>query len=269
VTAKTKIKFSLWLLLFVSGIFLLFKLENFLIFYPDRYPVGNWTPSTINPEDAWIETEDGEKLHGWYVTAANPKAVVLYSHGNGGNITGLADYLKLLTEKLNLTVLAYDYRGYGKSSGSLGLKGILKDAEAATRWLAKKSGVPTTDIIQIGRSLGGGVAIQTAIKFESKALILENTFSSISGMGKRIYPWLPVNLLLSYDFNTLKDIKNYKGSILIIHGDQDEIIPYSMGEEVFEAANQPKKFLNIPGGRHNDFPPPYYFIEMDQLIQSL
>jgi hypothetical protein len=123
-TSKPKIKYGLWLLLFVSGIYLLFKLENFLIFYPDRYPVGNWTPSNINPEDAWIDTEDGEKLHGWYIATANPKAVALYSHGNGGNITGLADYLKILTEKLNLTVLAYDYRGYGKSSGSQGLKGI-------------------------------------------------------------------------------------------------------------------------------------------------
>ena len=271
-TSNKKIRYGLGLLLVISGFlgtFLFFKLENKLIFYPDRFPAGNWSPVAISPEDAWIETEDGEKLHGWFVAAQSPKAIALYSHGNGGNITGLADYLKILSEKLNITVLAYDYRGYGKSSGSPGLKGVLTDAKAATIWLAAKTGAAEKDIIQIGRSLGGAVATQTAVTFESRGLILENTFSSISSIGKRIYPWLPVGLLLSHDLDSLKAIKNYKGSLLIIHGDQDEIIPKEMGDELFQAANEPKKFLNIPSGMHNDFPPPYYFIEIDQLIQGL
>jgi fermentation-respiration switch protein FrsA (DUF1100 family) len=271
-TSPKKIRYGLGLFLVVSGIlgiFLFLKIENKLIFYPDRFPIGNWEPVAINPEDAWIETEDGEKIHGWLVTAKNQRAIALYSHGNGGNITGLADYLKILSEKLNITVLAYDYRGYGKSSGSPGLKGVLLDAKDATTWLAKKTGVAEKDIIQIGRSLGGGIATQTAVSFQSRGLILENTFASISAMGKRIYPWLPVNLLLSKDFNSLKTIKEFKGSLLLIHGDQDEIIPKEMGDELYQAANQPKKFLNITGGRHNDFPPPYYFIAIDELIQSL
>jgi fermentation-respiration switch protein FrsA (DUF1100 family) len=266
------LRYGLGLLLIISGIwgaFLFLKLENKLIFFPERFPAGNWSPVAISPEDAWIKTEDDERLHGWFVTAPNQKAVALYSHGNGGNITGLTDYLKILSEKLNITVLAYDYRGYGKSSGSPGLKGVLTDAKAATSWLAKKTGVPEKDIIQIGRSLGGGVATQTAATFESRGLILENTFISISSMGKRIYPWLPVGLLLSHDFDSLKAIKDFRGSLLLIHGDQDEIIPKEMGDELFQAANEPKKFLNIPGGRHNDFPPPYYFIAIEEFIQSL
>lgn len=268
-TSKQKFKYSLGLLLVVVGIFLILKLENKLVFYPERFPSGNWSPVAINPEDAWIDTEDGEKLHGWFIRGPQQKAVALYSHGNGGNITGLAGYLKIISEKLNITVLAYDYRGYGKSTGAPGLKGVLKDAEAATVWLAKKTGVPEKDIIQIGRSLGGGVATQTAIRYSSRGLILENTFSSIAAMGKRIYPWLPVGLLLCQDFDSLKAIKDYKGSLLIIHGDQDEVIPKEMGDELYQAANEPKKFLNIPSGKHNDFPPPYYFIEIDQLIKSL
>jgi len=270
-TTNQMIKYSLWLVSIFSGIFLLSKLENTLIFFPERYPAGNWNPNSIRPEDAWITTEDGEKIHGWFLTSPTPtpKAVVLYSHGNGGNITGLADYLKLLSTNLNLTVLAYDYRGYGKSSGLPSIKGILKDANAATTWLAKRAGVLESDIVQIGRSLGGGVAIQNAITFNAKALVLENTFSSISAMGKRIYPWLPVSLLLSQDLDSLGAIRSYKGSLLIIHGDRDEIIPKDMGEDLFQVANQPKRFVNIQGGRHNDFPPPLYFREVEEFIKGL
>lgn len=248
---------------------MLLSIENYLIFYPDRYPVGNWTPAGLNPEDVWIDSADGIKLHGWYVRAENPKAVALYSHGNGGNITGLAEYLKIISQKLNISVLAYDYRGYGRSNGSPSIKGVLADAKAATLWLAAKENIPPSQLIQIGRSLGGGVAVQVAVATGARGLILENTFTSVSDIGKAIYPWLPVKLLLRKDLDSLAAISTYKGSLLLIHGDQDEIIPHAMGLKIFDAANDPKEFLNIAGGQHNDFPPPYYFIEIDRFVQRL
>lgn len=264
-----KLKYSPILLLVILGVIVLLSIENFLIFYPEQYPSGNWQPVGLSPEDVWIESEDGIKLHGWYLRAESPKAVAMYSHGNGGNITGLAAYMKILSEKLNISILAYDYRGYGRSNGSPSVKGVLIDAKAAANWLANRENLQTSDLIQIGRSLGGGVAAQTAIATGARGLILENTFTSLSDIGKAVYPWLPVKMLLRQDLNSLGAIPDYKGSLLVIHGDNDELIPYRMGMQLFEAANEPKKFINIPGGTHNDFPPPYYFIEIDQFVQGL
>jgi hypothetical protein len=251
------------------GVLMILAVENFLIFYPDRYPVGNWYPTKINPEDAWIETSDGIKLHGWYVKAKDQKALAVYSHGNGGNITGLADYLQILSERLGISVLAYDYRGYGRSNSTPNIAGVLKDAAAATEWLAHREGTTREQIIQIGRSLGGGVAMQTAVREKARALILENTFTSLADMGKRIYPWLPVRLLMRQDLPSLDTVKQYGGPILIVHGDKDELVPESMGRELYAAANEPKQFVSIVGGGHNDFPPPYYFLEIERFLGRL
>lgn len=269
---STKAIFRLPLIVAVGcllGVLMVMAVENFLIFYPERYPAGNWSPPQITPEDAWIETEDGIKLHGWYVKAENQRALAVYSHGNGGNITGLADYLRVLSERVGISVLAYDYRGYGRSNHSPSIAGILKDGAAATSWLSQREGVPTESIIQIGRSLGGGVAIQNAVKFKAKGLVLENTFTSLADMGKRIYPWLPVKLIMRQDLPSLDTIAKYSGSLLIVHSERDEIVPASMGKALYAAANEPKQYVNITSGGHNDFPPPYYFLEIGRLIDRL
>src|SRR5439155_17149604 len=124
-------------------------------------------------EDAWFEADDGTRLHGWFAEAKNPRAVVLHTHGNAGNVTHRAPLLELFRERLRASILVFDYRGYGRSEGTPDEKGILADARAARRWLAKRAGVAESDVVLHGTSLGGGVAVDLAARDGARGLVLE------------------------------------------------------------------------------------------------
>src|SRR5688500_14011658 len=115
--------------------------ERFLVFQPAPYPAGDWYPANLHFEDAWFESHDGTQLHGWFVGHSNPRGVALFCHGNAGNVTALAESLRILNKRHRLAVLAVDYRGYGRSQGRPTESGILDDARAARRWLAEKTEV--------------------------------------------------------------------------------------------------------------------------------
>jgi hypothetical protein len=140
----------------VGSISPLAPFERSVLFQPTPYPDGNWNPVGLNQEDAWFESVDGARLHGWFVAPARPRAVALFLHGNAGNITGRESVLRVLRDRHNLAVMTFDNRGYGRSSGEPNESGILKDARAARAWLAKRTGVHERNIIVFGRSLVGG-----------------------------------------------------------------------------------------------------------------
>ncbi|MBN1912382.1 MAG: alpha/beta hydrolase [Pirellulales bacterium] len=248
---------------------LMMFLEKSLIFFPSGPTEGNWRPTGFPWEDANFKAADGTELHGWYVPHPNPRAVVLFCHGNAGNITHRAELAEILHHRVGVSVLLFDYRGYGKSQGNPSEQGILADARAARAWLAKKAGVPEKDIVLMGRSLGGGVAVDLAADDGAKGLVLESTFTSLPDTAAHHYPWLPVRLLMRTRLDSASKIANYRGPLLQSHGDADTIVPYALGQRLFEKANQPKQFITLPGRDHNDPQDRAYYETLIRFLDGL
>ena len=243
-------------------------LERRMVFSPVAYPIGDWEPKGLDFEDAWFQSKTGPKLHGWYVDHPAPEGVALLCHGNGGNITVLAETLSVLSRRHNLSVLAFDYRGYGRSEGKPSETGILEDARTARTWLADRTGVAESDVILFGISLGGGVAVDLA-QDGARGLILASTFTSLPAVAKHHVGWLPTAALMTYEMNSLEKIRKYRGPVLISHGDADEVVPFAHGERLYEAAPGPKRFIAIPGGKHNDPQPKEYRLALEEFIEEL
>jgi uncharacterized protein len=253
---------------YVAIIALLMIFEESLIFFPSKYPDGDWQPAGLQFEDAWFEAADGTKLHGWFVPHNSPRAIVLFAHGNGGSISHRADFFRALNQ-LGVAVLAFDYRGYGRSEGSPNEAGVVADGRAAREWLAKRTGIAEQDVVLMGESLGGGVAVALAAEAPARGLILENTFSSIPDVAAAHYPGLPVRALMRTRLDSAAAIKNYHGPLLQVHGDCDTIVPFTLGKKLFEAANEPKKFVVINGCDHNDPRSRLFFESLDQFLKEL
>lgn len=226
--------------------------EQAYVFQPAKYPKGKWTPSGINFEDAWFESADGTKLHGWFVAHPNPRGVALVCHGNAGNVTLMAESLDILSHRHGLSVMSFDYRGYGRSEGKPSEEGILQDGRAARRWLADRTGVRERDIILMGQSLGGAVAVDMAAKDGARGLVLVSTFTSLPDVGAKHAAVLLPHWNMTLRLDSLSKIRNYSGPVLVSHGDEDEVIPFEQGEQLYAAAPGPKQFFRDVGARHND-----------------
>jgi fermentation-respiration switch protein FrsA (DUF1100 family) len=244
-------------------------LERRGIFQPAKYPRGEWEQTTVLVQDAQITAADGTRLHGWYARHPQPVGHALLLHGNAGNVTLLADTLRTLNRRHNLAVLALDYRGYGKSEGVPSEQGLYQDARAARRWIAEQNGIAETDVILMGVSLGGAVAIDLAATDGCRGLVLASTFTSLPDVAQYHQPWLPAKLALTTRFDSLTKIKNYRGPLLLSHGDADKVVPYKQGLALYEAAPGPKKLITVPGGKHNDEQPDEYRLALDQFLKDL
>lgn len=257
-------------LLAYLGVLLLFAaFENSLVYFPTKYPAGDWQSVGLSFEDAEFTAADGTKLHGWYLPAKEPVAVILLCHGNAGNITHRADLLQVLQSSIGATVLALDYRGYGRSEGSPSEAGVLQDARAARAWLSQRAKVREQDIVLMGESLGGAVAIQLAAQDGARGLIVEDTFTSLPDIGAYHYPWLPVRWLMRNRLDSLRAIPNYHGPLLMSHGTDDRIVPYAFAERLFAAANEPKKLIVDEGYDHNDPRSQRFFAELRRFLEEL
>jgi fermentation-respiration switch protein FrsA (DUF1100 family) len=245
------------------------KLETSLIFAPTRFPVGDWRPQGLKYENAMFQSADGTNLHGWYVPQENPRAIILYCHGNAGNLTDWNEVVRILHDRVGATVMIFDYRGFGISEGKPSEAGVLADARAARAWLAKRANCSEGDIVIMGRSLGGAVAIDLAAADGARGLVLESTFTSMPEVGKTLFPLLPMKLLMHSQFKSIAKISNYHGPLLQSHGTADRLIPYAMGQKLFEAANQPKRFVPILGGDHNDPQTPEYYDALVEFLNGL
>jgi fermentation-respiration switch protein FrsA (DUF1100 family) len=260
---------SIVLIAYFLIVLLMMFLEETLIFFPVRYPRGEWRPVDVQVEDAYFQSADGTKLHGCYHAHESPRAVVLFAPGNAGNLTYWTEMIKLLRKDMRVSVMIFDYRGYGRSEGSPKEAGILDDARAARAWLSKRAGVPEKEIVLLGRSLGGSVMVDLASKDGARGLVLESTFTSIPDVAALHYPWVPVRALMRTQLNSLSKIGDYHGPLLQSHGDADDLIPYEMGKRLFDAANEPKRFVTLPGGGHNDPQPPKFYAELDKFLDEL
>lgn len=244
------------------------SLEESLIYYPTD--IGEQLVETDGEfEDAWFAAADGTSLHGWFAAAEKPRAVVLYCHGNAGNIASRRPILELYRDRLGVSILVFDYRGYGRSEGTPSEAGILQDARAARKWLAEKAGIHEREIVVVGNSLGGGVAVDLAATDGARGLILENTFTSMPDVAAAHFRWLPVRWMMQTQFNSASKIGNFHGPLLQTHGDADEVVPYELGKQLFAAANQPKELVVIPGGRHTEWPAATHLKALDHFLATL
>jgi len=239
-----------------------------LLFQPSRYPDGNWNPEGLDFEDVWFQSADGTKLHGWYCPAEKPRAVILFAHGNGGHLAHRAELLSFLQTEMQVTVMMFDYRGYGRSEGVPTVKGVLQDARAASKALAEKAGISEQELVVMGRSLGGAVAIDLATETNPRALIVESTFPSMKEVAAVHYSkiaWIvPAGKL-----NSVQRIAEYQGPFLQSHGTADRVIPYELGEQLFDAANEPKEFITIPDGNHNMPQSDEFYEAMKRFLEDL
>ena len=233
-------------------------IEKRLIFHPDKSN-DSATPDVygIEYDDVTFRTEDGLNLNGWFVPGkkSSPDAdlhTLLWFHGNAGNINHRLGNIKMLHDRVPVNVFIIDYRQFGKSEGKISEQGTYLDARAALAYLHSRKDINSEKIIFFGRSLGSAVAVELAVKEKCRALILETPFTSIKEMGKKLYPFLPVSLLLRTKYDSLAKIGDIKVPVLIMHGDKDKLVPFEHGRELYEAANEPKEFYTIPGAGHND-----------------
>ncbi len=163
--------------------------------------------------------------------------------------------------------MMFDYRGYGRSEGKPDEPGVLADARAARAWLAERSGVPPERVVLMGESLGGAVAVDLATD-GARALVLENTFNSMPDVAAYHVPWAPVRLLMKTRFDSAAKISFYRGPLFQSHGDCDTIVPLKFAQRLFDAANEPKQFVLIDGGDHNDVHSAAYYDKLRTFLEN-
>jgi len=246
---------GIWIVIIVTSVYvvftaLLFIFQSHYVYYPDRILSAHPGIIGLHFESISFETRDGVKLSGWFIPRENARGVILFCHGNAGNISHRLESIQIF-HRLGLDIFIFDYRGYGQSEGKPSEQGTYQDAEAAWRYLIEERQVDPNEIIVFGRSLGGAVASWLAQSHTPGALILESAFTSLRDIAARLYPYLPVRLLLRFEYNTAEHLDRVNCPVLIVHSREDEIMPFSHGRRLFEVANEPKRLLEI-AGTHNE-----------------
>lgn len=226
--------------------------QSSFIYFPTKKIETTPVELNLPYQEVWIATSDLVNLNAWYLPVDHPRATLLFLHGNGGNISHRLDKLALFNS-LGLSVLIIDYRGYGLSEGTPSEEGTYRDAEAAWEYLTGNQKINAKDIIVYGESLGGAVATWLTTQHNPGALILDSTFTSIIDMGKRYYPYLPLKFIARIRYPTIDRIDSINCPVLIIHSSDDDIVPFAMGKQLYERANQPRDFLQIHGNHNYGF----------------
>ena len=220
--------------------------ERGFIYYPSATLEG--TPASVGLafEDVEVTATDGVRIHGWHVPGRR-RATLLYCHGNAGNISHRLAKLRALHDRLGLSILIFDYRGYGRSAGVPGEAGTYADARAMRDWLRQRDPGP---VVYLGVSLGAAVATALGAEDPPAALVLEAPFASVQAMVNATLPG--AGWLFRTRYDTLGTVGRVRAPVLVLHGDADEVVPHRQGRAVFEAASEPKVFVRVPGAGHND-----------------
>jgi pimeloyl-ACP methyl ester carboxylesterase len=228
-------------------------IENQLIYFPPRFPEGFPPPNTYQGEveEVWLLTADGVRINAFYRSNSTSKQVLLCFHGNAENIGYGLEHLRALA-KIGVNILAVDYRGYGKSEGKPDEPGVYHDADAAYDYLIEQRHFRAHDIFIYGHSLGGAVAVNLASLRPCGGLIIQSSFTSARAMARRMFAIPLIEYAAKSRFDSLQKIQAVHAPILIVHGTRDEVAPFEMGQQLFRAAPEPKRFYSIEGAGHNN-----------------
>ncbi len=238
----------------------LYFFQRSLIYFPDATYHSPSDAGLSGVEEVTLTTADGERLVAWRALPAPGQPTLLYFHGNAGGLTSRAERIARFN-KIGLGVFMPSYRGYSGSTGQPSEKALISDAIAAYDYL-RQQGVSSADIIPYGESLGTGVAVQLAANKPVGALILDAPYTSLPAVGKKAYPFMPVETFMTDRFDSKRHIAKVEASILILHGRADNTIPIEFGRALFEAAPDPKEFIAIEGAGHSDI---YMFGALENL----
>ena len=235
-----------------------YSVQRHMVFEPDPtlHAVPGAYSFTVRDVGVVDPSEPGRTLHGWWVTAADPRArVMLYLHGNDGNVSTNVEGIASL-RTLGYSVFMLDYRGYGASSGGFPSEaGVYQDAQSAWDYLVHKRGIAPANLFIYGHSLGGAIAIELALHHpEAAGLMVEGSFTSIRDMAmrERRYALLPVNLMLNQRFYSISKVGQHRLPVLYIHGTADEIVPFEMGERLCNATPFARGLVAVSGANHEN-----------------
>lgn len=236
-----------FLLLAVVGygtlILLVMWRETSFIYYPERELDGQYPGA----EDVWLTASDGTKLHSWFIPARkHSELTVLFCHGNAGNISHRFEKIDILRES-GANVLIFDYRGFGRSAGTPNEVGTYRDAQAAYDYLTSRA----AKIVLYGESLGAAVAVDLATKNRTAGVIIEGAFTSTADVGRKLFPYLPVGLLVRNRYDTLSKIGRVNAPLLMFHSRDDEFFSMRHANRLLAAAREPKRLVELRGD-HND-----------------
>jgi fermentation-respiration switch protein FrsA (DUF1100 family) len=247
-------KILVYIIIFISmlsaGLLALVRyLETRGVFFPSRNMMINPSVMDLPWGDIYFKTKDGRTLNGWFFKKPHARSTLIFAHGNAGNISDRLFKIKFFYD-LGLNVFIFDYRGYGKSEGKPSESGVYLDAQAAYDYLGSRGDLQMENIILYGASLGGAVVIDLATHRKAALLVVESSFSNAHDMAHILYPFVP-SFFLSLKFDSIHKVRALSVAKLFIHSPDDKVVPFWVGKKLFEAAAEPKEFLEIHGG-HND-----------------
>jgi len=247
----------IWIVIIIASVYVafagfLFIFQSNYVYYPEHTLTTDPGNIGLSFENVSFETTGRVKLSGWFVPCEGARGVILFCHGNAGNISHRLESIQIF-HQLGLGVFIFDYRGYGQSEGKPSESGTYRDVEAAWQYLVEERQVDPDKIIVFGRSIGGAIAAWQARSHTPGALILESTFTSVPDLAAKLYPYLPVKLLSRFKYDTEGYLEGVNCPVLIVHSPDDEMMPFRHGQRLFEAAKEPKKFLEISGSHNEGF----------------
>jgi fermentation-respiration switch protein FrsA (DUF1100 family) len=245
--------------------------ENTFVFQPSPWDDRNWAQLSGLPlEEVWLPIDEVVTVFGWFVDAGPHKPVLFWCHGNAGNVSHRLENIRQLFQR-GISVFIFDYRGYGRSTGVPSEAGLYKDALASYEYLIHQRRISPERLIIFGRSLGSSVAAEVAVQRPSAGMIVEGAFPSIQSMSDHHYFGLPTRWVMDVEFNLVQKMASLHVPLLVIHGEQDSIVPMALGRQVFEAAHEPKRWYVVSGAEHNDVPfvgGEPYFREIDAFLKN-
>ena len=227
-------------------------LVDSLVYFPERELYGDPADVGLAFTDLTIPTEDGERLHGWWIPArvTPARGHVLFFHGNAGNVSHRLEHALSLTAA-GLDLLLVDYRGYGRSTGRPSEAGLYRDARAALLAMGAGGQVDPARIVYMGESLGAAVALALALEQPPLALVLQSAFTSLRDVARAHYP-AALSALAGDAYPSLERIRRLRAPLLILHGDADDIVPLEHGRALFDAAPEPRRLHVVAAAGHND-----------------
>jgi uncharacterized protein len=246
-----KIIAAIIIVLYLCGALMLYFFQTRLIFYPGKLSKDYKFRTIPIREEVFLKTADGETINGLYFPGEDKSKVILYFHGNAGDLSGWQFVAEDLLPS-GLSIFIIDYRGYGKSTGKISERGLYADAHAAFQYLIEKRKIKAESVLLYGRSIGSGVAVELASQRKCAGLILESSYSSLATLANEKVPFFFPSFYLRSKFNNLSKIDKVNCPIAFLHGSNDTLIPPAHSQILYESFRGKKTFILIENGQHND-----------------